>query len=107
MDYKVINNTSYNHDTPDHIISILEECRKNSVSVALDYGHPTGESWGETSDIIGYISRSTGKTKIPILVYNKRSTGGASILTNCIVKITTTKGKRVLYQHPNYKPYNE
>ena len=54
-------------------------------------------------DVEGYVSRSTGITPIPILVHNKRSLGGGGILTNCIVKITTTgKNKWTLYQHPSY-----
>ncbi|GAC1646382.1 MAG: hypothetical protein NVS9B15_04390 [Acidobacteriaceae bacterium] len=32
------------------------------------------------------------------------SNGGASVLDDCIVKIEEARGRRVLYQHPLYKP---
>ena len=50
----------------------------------------------------GYIGRSTGSQKIPLLIYNTRSMGGDHILDHCIVKIATAVGKHVLYQHPKY-----
>lgn len=101
--YKVINGTSYHAETSDKVISILEHCRVNKLRIIVDYGDiETGKSWGETCDIAGYIGRSTGLNKIPLLIYNSRSMGGGGILDNCIIKITTSKGKAVLYQHPNY-----
>lgn len=105
--YKEVNGTFYDINTPQNIVNILEKAREQKFRIILDYGDTaTGQSWGEIHDITGYIGRSTGKIKIPILVHNSRSFGGGGILDNCIVKISLSKGKAVLYQHPNYKPAN-
>ena len=91
--YKVVNGTSYNAETPDKIIEILERARQNNTRILLDYGNvETGQSWGEVYDIRGYVGRSTGEIKIPLLIYNQRSLGGEGILTSCIVKIVESKG---------------
>lgn len=101
--YKVVNGTSYDARTNDEVIRILEICRENKCRIVLDYGDvQTGKSWGETNDITGYVGRSTGNVRIPILVYNKRSTGGGGILDHCIVRILTSIGKCELYRHPSY-----
>jgi len=62
----------------------------------------TGKSWHEENDICGYIGRSTGTRKIPLLIANNRSIGGDSILCDCIVKIVRISDKRVLYVHPTF-----
>jgi len=98
-EYKVVNGTSYNKDTPDEVIDVLENARVNNIRLKLDYGDTTtGKSWDEIYDITGYIGRSTGCNKIPILLYNKRSIGGSGILTHCIIDIKTSKGKKSLYK---------
>lgn len=99
--YKVVNGTSYDKNTPDEVIKILEEARKNRTRVRLFFGDvKTGKDWMEQYDIMGVISRSCGTIKIPILLRNSRSLGGIGILDYCIVKIT--EDKQVLYKHPNY-----
>lgn len=103
--YKVVNGTSYYNETSENVVNVLERCRMNNVRIVLDYGDvSTGQSWGERYDICGSIGRSTGINKIPILIKTKRSIGGCGILDRCIIKISTSKGKEVLYSHPNYKP---
>ncbi len=98
MDYKVVNKTSYHVGTSDQVIEVLEQCRLNLTRILLDYGDTeTGQSWGEMYDIRGYVGRSTGSIKIPLLVYNSRSIGGGSISTHCIIKISESKGGKVLY----------
>jgi hypothetical protein len=78
---------------------VLEMARKERIRIVLDYGDVnTGESWGEEHDIYGYVGRSSGKIKIPILVYNRRSFGGGAILDHCIIGIKTSKDKKVLYK---------
>ena len=102
--YKVVNGTSYHKETNESLVNILESARANNTRLVVDYGNiETGQSWGERYDICGYIGRSTGIDKIPLLIYNKRSLGGSCLLSHCIVKIMTSKGKNVLYSHPNYK----
>lgn len=102
---KIVNGTTYNIFTDDKVIEVLERVRSKRIRIIVDYGHENGQSWGEKYDVTGYVGRSTGNQKIPLLVYNNRSMGGGSILTHCIVRIVTSKNKMVLYQHPTYKPY--
>jgi hypothetical protein len=85
------------------MIALLEKIRLDKTRCRFHWGDiETGKDWNDTYDVTGRIGRSTGFFKIPILLYNKRSLGGSAILTNCIVKITNTTSKKVLYQHPNY-----
>jgi hypothetical protein len=104
--YKVVNGTSYHVDTDEQVIKWLETSRERRQRLVLDYGNTeTGQSWGD--DIEGHIGRSTGSSKIPLMIHNSRSTGGPGVLDHCIVKIQTAKGKHTVYEHPNYKPPTE
>lgn len=98
--YKVSNGTFYHEDTDNQVIEVLERAREGCTRLLLDYGDTkTGKSWGEVNDIKGYVGRSTGSIKIPLLLYNTRSMGGGAILTDCILKITRSNDKnRILYQ---------
>lgn len=97
--YKVINGTFYHIDTPDLLIDVLENIRKEKIRIKIEYGdRATGKSWGETHDTFGTIGRTMGPVKAPILLYNSRSTGGGVILTHCILQIKTSKGNKLLYQ---------
>lgn len=115
MNYKIIpdtkghnykqldNETCYNKSTDDKMIQLLEDIRLNNTRCRFHWGSvETGLDWGDIHDVKGHIGRSTGSIKIPLLIYNSQSLGGGGILTDCIVKITTTKGSEVLYQHPSY-----
>ena len=97
--YKVYNGTAYRQETPDDLVLLLEELRENRTRIIVDYGDiKTGRSWGESCDITGRIGRSNGDIKIPLLIHNKRSLGGGSLLDDCILSIKTSKGKKTLYQ---------
>ena len=99
---KMSSGTCYHSRTDEKVINVLETLISNRKRIRLWYGE-NGKSWNEEHDIMGYIGRSTGSIKIPLLINNSRSLGGGSVLDHCIVKITDTKTKRVLYQHPNFK----
>jgi len=93
--------TCYHAETPQAVISALESARVGNYRIRIFLGDTnTGKDWGEENDVIGYIGRSMGRIKIPLLIHNTRSTGGGGILDHCIVKIM--KGKRTVYQHPKY-----
>ena len=97
-EYKVVNGTYYHINTNNKVIEVLERCRTNRTRIVIDYGNTeTKESWQETYDISGYVGRSNGSIKIPLLIYNSRSIGGSGILSQCILSIKESKGKRVLY----------
>ena len=97
-EYKVVNGTSYSVNTSDKVIEVLERCRNNRTRIVVDYGDvETKESWNEVYDVSGYVGRSNGIYKVPLLIHNSRSLGGGCILTDCILSIKESKGKRVLY----------
>ena len=99
IDYKEVGGTFYKKNTPMKLIEVLERVREDRTRIVVDYGDiKTGRSWGEVNDIKGYIGRSTGEIKIPLLVFNSRSMGGGALLDNCILSIKTTKGSRTLYK---------
>jgi hypothetical protein len=104
QNYKQLDNgTCYNQKADDKMIQLLEDIRLNETRCRFHWGDTkTGLDWGDDCDVKGRISRSTGSIKIPLLIPNRQSSGGGAILTDCIVKITTTKGNEVLYEHPSY-----
>lgn len=102
-EYKVVNGTSYHTETPVAIIDVLERVRQNRTRLHISYGDTgTGKDWLEEFDAHGYVGRSMGPVKVPLLIANRRSTGGGAMLDHCIVRIRASAGARVLYQHPNY-----
>lgn len=99
--YKVVNGISYQENTPDAVIRVLENAMRTNKRIRIFYGDTeTGRDWMEIYDTIGTIGRSCGQNKIPLLIKNNRSHGGGAILTDCIVKITIDK--KVVYQNPKY-----
>jgi len=101
--YNVVNGTYYHKNTPEKIIRILENARNSKRRLRFYFGNTkTGKDWDEIHGVVGYVGRSTGEIKIPLLIYNSRSLGGGALLTDAIVKIETSKNKNVLYKHPNY-----
>lgn len=101
--YNVVNGTSYHAETHAEIVSVLENCRRSNTRIRVCYGDvATGRDWRERYDVSGTIGRSCGTVKIPLLIHNSRSMGGGGLLDHCIVKIKTSRGGKVLYQHPAY-----
>ena len=98
------NDTCYHAETDREVINVLEWARGTRTRIHIHYGDiATGKDWNEEHDIEGYIGRSTGSIKIPLLVYNDRSYGGGGLLDHCIVKISEARGGYVLYRHPKHK----
>lgn len=100
---KLINGTSYHDETPDEVIRVLENARRTRTRLHVSLGDTgSGRDWLEEFESHGHVGRSLGPVKVPLLVANRRSLGGGAILTHCIVRIRTSAGGRVLYQHPKY-----
>ena len=103
MNTKVINGTTFHDETPIAVCNILNDAISSRLSkrIRIFFGdRETGKDWNEFYDNIGYVGRSTGLIKIPLMIHNTRSTGGGAILDHCIVKITVDK--KTVYQHPKY-----
>lgn len=104
--YKIVNGTSYDQRTPDEVIRVLENARLNRtrlhVSLGETEGPQAGKDWLEESFVTGFIGRSTGTIKIPLIVHNRRSLGGPGLLDHCVIRVRTAAGGRVLWQHPRY-----
>lgn len=109
--YKIVNGTAYHEETPESIIEIIEEAMKSQRTICLRFcfgDTDTGKDWCEENDTIGYLGRSTGEIKVPLLLKNSRSSGGGSLLDHCIVKIEKVKkhthcpSYHEVYRHPNY-----
>ena len=91
----------YNPETPQKVIDIIEKAFYCKERIAIRYGdQKTGRDWQDMR-VSGTIGQSTGSIKIPLLIKTRRSRGGESVLTHCIIK-TTSKDYRLNYVHPNY-----
>lgn len=102
-EYKVVNGMSFDIRTNDKVIAVLDNALRNRTRIRVHYGDiETGKDWNDVYDVTGYVGRSSGSIKIPLLVHNTRSMGGGGLLDHCIIKITTSAGKHLLYQQPNY-----
>lgn len=87
--------------TDDAVKDVIRTAYKNKNRIRLWYGKD-GKSWSEENDVCGYIGKSNGKNKVPLLVAKKTSFYGGAIIDDHIVKIVDTKTKKVLYQHPKF-----
>jgi len=102
-------------DTPPRLRALLlrlwQRHRKSVGCVGermrFHYGDPkTGQLWGDV--VVGYVGRSTGRVKIPLVVHNSRSYGGQGLLDDCILLVDEARknrhgGRDVYYRHPNLK----
>lgn len=94
--------TCYDLETSQEVINILESLYDHrETRIRVWYGE-NGKSWDEENDVTGYLGRSTGMIKVPLLINNKKSYGGVALLDAYIVKIVNTRTKRTLYQHPKF-----
>lgn len=95
-----VNGTSYNDETPQAVINILEASREHGFRIRIYYGNrETGAVWNDLP-MRGRVGRSTGIKKIPLLIPTARSSGGEGILDHCIVAIEESPGGRILYKNP-------
>jgi len=98
---------SFNEGTSEKVIQVLATALQDRRRVRVWYGDVlTGRSWDEENDVCGYIGKSGGSVKVPLLIHNSSSFGGGAILTDCIVKIVDTQSKVVYYQHENFSQSN-
>jgi hypothetical protein len=88
------------HPQIKELLTLLNHSRRR---VRIWYGDTeTGRSWNEEYHVMGEIGRSSGLAKIPLMIGNRRSLGGPSVLDHCIIRIDDTNARRTLYTHPNF-----
>jgi hypothetical protein len=86
-------------ERPENQLALLAGLPKR---VRLYYGdRATGRDWGEENDVTGYVGRSMGPKKIPLLMATRYSMGGGGVLVDCIVRMLVDG--RETYCHPLYK----
>jgi hypothetical protein len=99
----VLNGTTYKASPA--LAEVIERCRQSKKRFRFYLGDSTtGRAWGDVDK--GYLGRSMGPVKIPIVLANRRSLAGPGLLDQCVVKIefaNKTDGG-VVYQHPTYTP---
>lgn len=87
--YKVVDGTSYLDDAPESLVRVLEEARKSHTRICLSYGDEIRS---------GYVARTCGDFKVPILLHNSRSLGGDCIIETLITEVRTSFGKMPLWK---------
>ena len=102
-DYQVVGGMFFDPRTPKEVCDLLSYYNSANPEprVRLFYGDPeTGRYWLNEYDVMGYIGRSTGPIKIPLLIHRRASDGGPSILDHCIMRIT--RDRQVVYENPKF-----
>lgn len=101
-----VNRTWFEPGTADAVQLILEKYRRNRGLVRLFLGDAsTGRDWMEESDVVGYVGRSTGVMKIPLLMLPGESCG-LGILTACVLRIMDVMGNKEIWRSPVYQVPN-
>lgn len=95
--------TWFDPRTPQGVQQALESARKGQRAIRVFYGDVvTGESWLEENDVVGYVGRSSGIMKIPLMLVGARSDGGGALLDHCIVRVVEANSRKELYRHPRF-----
>lgn len=102
--FKVTDEGTYYHvGTPDSLVHILEKARTSQTKLKIYLGDTaTGRDWMEESDKTGFISRSNGPIKIPILMKYLGAPGGTDLMPENILKLSVVSLGTILYQNKLY-----
>lgn len=86
------NGTTYPESAPETLVQALEHYR------TMERGPGSRLlivfTWGEER---GYVGRSTGQNKVPLLIHNRRSLGGEPINVGSILEVRTSRGGRLVW----------
>lgn len=92
---------TFNAKTPDEVRKVLTNAYHSGRRIRVFYGDVgTGLAWMEEHEVCGAVGRSTGITKVPLLIARKDGAGGPAMLDHCIVRIDYTDTKKTAYRHP-------
>lgn len=102
--HEIVGGTYYHVETPAGLIALLERVRQDRTQrVLIILGDTaTGIPWEEEPER-GYIGRSIGPHKMPLLIKTNRSLGGGTVLDHCILQVRESRGGKVLWTHPSYR----
>lgn len=92
--YVTPDGTHNNAHTSPVVASLLDALRLTQTRVRIYYDYGNGIT---DPPEVGYIGRSFGPCKWPLIIYNRRSLGGGAIITHRIARIEATRGGRVIY----------
>jgi hypothetical protein len=94
---------TFHKDTPERVKELLKLLNFSRRRVRIWYGDKeTGRAWNEERHVTGTIGRSSGYSKIPLMIPNRRSLGGPALLDDCIIRIDDINDRKTLYRHPNF-----
>lgn len=94
--------TAYHIETPELLCAVLQSVRSCRQRVKITLGDTkTGREWGDIET--GYIGRSTGNIKVPLIIHNARSIGGGALLDHCILKVEHANKKDRIKYGPLYQ----
>lgn len=103
--YRTLNDktTWFDARTPVPVQKALERYRLTGKRVRLFMGDPvSGRDWMSEHDVVGWVGRSMGPMKSPLLVVSAADAGGSALLTHCIVRMVDVLTNREVYCHPTY-----
>jgi hypothetical protein len=85
------------------LYDVLYALYKSGERVRVWFGDAeTGRAWNEEYGVTGRVSRSCGRVKVPLLVHNARSFGGAELSAHCIVRIDRIADRKTLWSAGNF-----
>lgn len=104
---QVLHDTWYHKNTPKDLVRLLDALYQTKQRVMLVYGNIfTGVPWDldANNSNRGFIGKSSGSKRVPLLVKTSRSPGGDAILDLYILQIRDSRGGKVLYNRPIKTP---
>jgi hypothetical protein len=112
--------TWFTPGTPAKVRSILKAAIRSYKTYGAQgqilrfmLGDPkTGRDYCEENDVVGFVGRSTGSQKVPLLIeplteysgHLTSASGGSALLTALILRIIDVRNGKLLYSSTNYQP---
>ncbi len=97
-EYQIVGGTYFDARTPIEVINVLEKARLNRTRLHISLGDATtGRDWFEEFECFGFVGRSMGPIKVPLILPVRRSIGGGAILDHCIIRIRHSSGQAVRF----------
>ncbi len=86
------------------LMAVLSGGYKYKRRLRVWYGdRKTGESWFEDFETTGYIGRSRGDFKVPLIISNSRSWCGGALSVGSVIRVDDIKARKTLWKVHNYQ----